>query len=99
MKHFEVIEEETISLAEIIIINNEGTFNYVWSFIDSIVCILSAYYYSYMTCFDFKSDQHSYFYAMIALEVYFGIVIILKFITDFKKEGEKVATKDFLLVA
>ena len=86
-------------MAEIIIINNEGTFNHVWSFIDSIICILSSYYYSYMACFDFKSDQNTFFYSMIALEVYFSIVIILKFITDFKKEGEKVATKDFLLVA
>ena len=60
------------------------------------MCILSSYYYSYMACFDFTNSETSYFYTMLGLEIYFLIVIILRFITDFKKEGELVATRDFV---
>lgn len=53
-RHFDVLEEETLTFSQLIIIDNEGTFNIVWSFLESLACILTSYYYTYMSCFGFK---------------------------------------------
>lgn len=52
----------------------------------------------YMACYGTRHNW-TFYWIMIGFEIHFTSVIMLKFITDFKQEGDTVPTREFLLVA
>ena len=67
--------------------------------LDSIASILSSYYYSYQSCFGSRDDDDMFLLIMVGFESFFILCMIKEFLTDFKVEGEKYATREFVLIA
>ena len=83
---------------ECIIIHHDGWFNIYWSTINSILCIASSYFYSWLTCFGNNYDVTYIFYVSVGLESFFLLSMIFSFVTDYHKEGEKQPVKDIVLI-
>ena len=94
-------EHEDIDLRELIIIDSTGTFSKVWMIINIIVCITSAYFYTWLTAFGDHYDQSFMIVTCTLIETFFLITMTKKFITDYQieGEGETKPTRDLFLIA
>lgn len=90
---------------QLAIINHRGAFSICWDYIDLIVCILSSYLYAYMGAYGIHNDLHvndsdiKHISLFLTLDVYFGVCIIKRFITDFMPLGSCQPERNPLKIA
>ena len=92
-------EDVNLKLGDMIIVRRTGCFYTIFGLIQSIMCILSSYWYSWISCFGNHYDPHTFWISTLIFETFFAVAMIVEFITDYTDEGNEAPTRDFHKIA
>lgn len=100
-KDYDFIEDDNFSTSEYslsfsidkIVIREDNSFMLIWKFFDLLSCTISGYVYAWLAAFgDEKSGE-----VMTDLSIFFEccylLTVLLKFITEYTPEGERVPVR------
>ena len=98
-KAFENEAEDVIRISEIIIISRVGKFYSVFAVLDSLACVMSSYFYSWLACYGDHYKKDTIETWVLILELFFLFSMGIKFLTNYTEEGEKFPVKDWFKIA
>ena len=78
----------SFSIDKLIIISEESSFTICWKLFDLINCIISSYAYAWLGAFGDKASGVVMTDVSIIFESCFAVSMFLRFITDYRPEGE-----------
>ena len=76
----------------------DSPFIMAWDALDTSICLLSAYVYSWLTCFGTDSETGGPYALTVLFETIFTISMILKLLTSYLPDGEVVPITDHRLI-
>ena len=79
--------ERNIDCLDYMTISESGYFMLIWSPVESIVCLISSYYYAYLAAFS-ELEPSEIQWLAVWFEVFFLVCLIMNFFKEYTPDGE-----------